>query len=80
MGRQVLHDPETAAAADEVRFVQVAALDDDPLVATLERTFQRAVGMGKRRVDDCRNGDFFSCVVLEPDAFVRLRRMNGPDA
>ena len=39
-----LYDLDAAAAADEIRLVLVAALDDDPVVAALERTFARIWG------------------------------------
>lgn len=67
-----LHNPNAAAAANEIRLVQVAALDDDPVVAAFERTFECAVGVGEARADDRRDGDLLPCVVLKPDAFVRL--------
>ena len=35
--------------------------------------------MGDVRADDCCDGDLLARVVLEPDAFVRLRRMDGRD-
>lgn len=42
-----LDNLDAAAAADEVRLVLIAALDDDPVGAALEQTFQRAVGVGE---------------------------------